>query len=60
LARAPINRVITDSPSDSSAPATDTAETEAASGEQHMNRLADEIFDRLRWRLAVERERHTA
>ena len=32
----------------------------AESSEQNMDRLADEIFDRIRWRLAVERERHMA
>jgi hypothetical protein len=54
LARAPINRALNDPP------AADAAAPPAEDGEQNMDRLANEIFDRIRWRLAVERERHMA
>jgi hypothetical protein len=60
LARAPINRALDDPPAANDPAAAPSAAPLDETGQQHMDRLADEIFDRIRWRLAIERERHMA
>jgi len=61
LSRAPIDRAVTDAPPSSvtagSATAADPTQA-TQDDEQKLERLADEVFERLRWRLAIERERH--
>jgi hypothetical protein len=57
VARASINRAIGDNP----APQPDSGEHEHEhEDEQNLDRLVEQVFARIRWRLAVERERHMA
>jgi hypothetical protein len=57
LARAPIQR---HEPEEADTGAATTNRQAAAASEQELDDLADEIFGRIRWRLAAERERFMA